>query len=238
MNGITDYIRALKYIFHPKVIVFALIPALMAFMFSGALFFAVKNYSEAFGSWMWSWYTWEWGRSALEAASTWIGGMIMVAMSIFLFKYVILIISSPFMSPLSERIESLMTGHDIETPVTVKMMIQGLIRGLRITFRNIFRELGLTILLLLLSFFPAFAPFTSALLLAVQAYYAGFGNMDFTMERYFSIPDSVEFVRQNKIYALGNGIVFVGLLLIPVVGAVIAVPLGAASATIGVVNRS
>ena len=46
--------------------------------------------------------------------------------------------------------------------------------------------------------------------------------MDFTMERYFSVPEAVSFVRDHKLYALGNGIVFVGLLLIPIVGAVVA----------------
>lgn len=238
MKGITDYLHALKFMFHRKVFLFALIPGLMALVFSGLMYMVITNFADELGDWMWSWYTWDFGRSAIESASAWISGAIMVAISIFLFKYIILVLSSPFMSPLSERIESQYTGEDMSTPVTAGMMIEGLMRGLRITFRNIFRELALTVLLLALSFFPVFAPFTSVLLLLTQAYYAGFGNMDFTMERYFSVPDAVDFVREHKIYALGNGIVFVGLLLIPIVGAVIAVPLGAAAATLGVVDRT
>ena len=238
LKGISDYFKALSWIFNRRVFFFALVPGLMALLLSAGLFLLIRNFADDFGAWMWSWYTWEWGRGFIDQASTWISGIIMVALSILLFKYVILIVSSPFMSPLSERLESLLTGDDVEIPVSARMMIEGLVRGIRITFRNLFRELALTLLLLLLSLFPFFAPFTGALLLAVQAYYAGFGNMDFTMERYFTIPEAVEFVRSNKFYAIGNGIVFIFLLFIPVLGALLAVPLGAAAATIGVVERS
>jgi CysZ protein len=57
------------------------------------------------------------------------------------------------------------------------------------------------------------------------------------LERYFIVPDAVDFVRTNKFYAIGNGLVFVSLLFIPLLGALVAVPLGAAAGTIGVVER-
>ncbi len=238
IKGITDYVRALGWIFHRRVFLFALIPGIMALVLSGAIFLSIQHYADDLGQWMWSWYTWDWGRSFIDTASTWIGGFIMAALSLILFKYVILIVSSPFMSPLSERLESLLTGEEEDIPISGKMMLEGLVRGIRITMRNIIRELGLTILLLLLSLFPFFAPFTGILILATQAYYAGFGNMDFTMERYFTIPEAVSFTRSHKMYALGNGLIFIGLLFIPLLGALVAVPLGAAAGTIGVVERS
>lgn len=236
MNGITDYLRAIPYVFHRKVIGFALVPAILAALFAGAIYFLVSNFSDDVAQWMWRWYSWDFGRDFIESAGEYITGAIMVALSLFLFKYVILIVSSPFMSPMSERIEEVMTGEPAH--VSGAMMLEGLSRGIHIAMRNMVREFGLTFLLLLLSFFPLFAPFTGILLFMVQAYYAGFANMDFTMERYFSVPEAADFVRQNRVYALGNGIVFVALLLIPVAGAVVAVPLGAAAATIGVVERT
>jgi len=238
MNGITDYIRALKFLFHRKVFLFAIIPGLLALVFSTIMFFVIKNYSDDIGSWMWGWYKWEWGRAAIETGATWISGIIMLAVSIFLFKYIILIVSSPFMSSLSERVETILTGENVNQPLSMSTMTEGLMRGLRISFRNIFRELGLSVVLLILSLFPVFAPFTSIALLTTQAYFAGFGNLDFSLERYFNVRESVAFVRDHKVYTLGNGIVFIGLLLIPVIGAVIAVPLGTAAATIGVVERT
>ena len=67
----------------------------------------------------------------------------------------------------------------------------------------------------------------------IQAYYAGFGNADFTLERRrYKVNDSVRFMRQNRALALGNGAGFLLLLLIPVVGLVLAPGLGAVAATI------
>ena len=237
VKGMTDYLRALRWILHPKVLMFAIVPGVLALLFSGLIYFSIKNYSDDLGQWMWGWYTWEWGSEFVDTMSVWVGGVIMAALAIMLFKYIILIVSSPFMSPLSERIESLSTGRHIETQFSIRTMSEGLTRGVRITIRNFSREIGLTIILLILSLFPLFSPFTSVLLLLVQAYFAGFGNMDFTMERYYRLPEAVRFVRSHKLYAIGNGLIFIGLLFIPFLGALIAVPLGAAAGTLGVLDR-
>jgi CysZ protein len=57
-----------------------------------------------------------------------------------------------------------------------------------------------------------------------QAYYAGFGNLDFTLERHFRVRESVRFVRRNRGLAIGNGTVYL-LLLLSVVGFLVALPL-------------
>jgi CysZ protein len=96
--------------------------------------------------------------------------------------------------------------------------------------RNLARELALTLLLLLLGLIPVFGPFSPILIFLVQSYYAGYGNMDYTMERHFRIRETVHFVRKHRGLALGNGIVFMGLLLTGL-GFLIALPLGAVAAT-------
>jgi len=65
----------------------------------------------------------------------------------------------------------------------------------------------------------------------VQSYYAGFGNMDYTLERHFKYSESIQFVRQNKGIAIGNGIVFMLMLLIPVVGIILVLPLSVTAAS-------
>ena len=88
-----------------------------------------------------------------------------------------------------------------------------------------------TIFLLIIGLIPVFTPFTTALIFLLQSYYAGFGNMDFTLERHFKFKESVRFVKKNRGLAIGNGIVFM-LLFLSVVGFLFALPLGTVSATI------
>jgi CysZ protein len=65
----------------------------------------------------------------------------------------------------------------------------------------------------------------------VQAYYAGFGNMDYTLERHYKYKDSLQFVRKHRGLAIGNGIVFILFLLIPVIGVILVLPLSVTAAS-------
>ena len=67
------------------------------------------------------------------------------------------------------------------------------------------------------------------LIFLVQAYYAGFGNMDYTLERYHDTRGSINYVRDHKGFAIGNGAVFLMLLAIPILGMLLAPFLGAVS---------
>ncbi len=70
----------------------------------------------------------------------------------------------------------------------------------------------------------------------MQAYFAGFGNMDYTLERHFSYQKSIQFVKENKGIAIGNGLVFMLFLLIPFVGIIFIIPFSVTSATIATVK--
>jgi CysZ protein len=92
-------------------------------------------------------------------------------------------------------------------------------------------ELLLTIPILLLKFIPVVNIFSTILLFLVQAYYAGFGNIDYTLERHFQYKESLQFVRKNRGLAIGNGIVFLLFLLIPVIGVLLVLPLSVTAAS-------
>ena len=97
--------------------------------------------------------------------------------------------------------------------------------------RNLVKELLITIPILLLKFIPVVNIFSTVLLFLVQAYYAGFGNMDYTLERHFKYRESINFVGKNKGIAIGNGIVFMLFLLIPVIGIILVLPISVTAAS-------
>ena len=66
----------------------------------------------------------------------------------------------------------------------------------------------------------------------VQSYYAGFGNMDFFMERHLNNRDSRRFVSNNKGVAVANGAVFLLLILVPFVGVFVAPTFATIAATL------
>ena len=60
--------------------------------------------------------------------------------------------------------------------------------------------------------------------------------MDYTLERHFDYKSSVAVVRQNRGIAIGNGLVFLLLLLIPVIGVILVLPLCVTAASLSTVK--
>jgi CysZ protein len=133
------------------------------------------------------------------------------------------------MSPVSEKIETHFYGENHSHRNTSNAA--QLWRGIRINVRNLVMELLLTIPIILIGFIPVVGIISSVLLFLVQSYYAGFGNMDYTLERHFKYSESIEFVRRNRGLAIGNGMVFMGMLLIPVIGIILVLPLSVTAAS-------
>jgi CysZ protein len=104
-------------------------------------------------------------------------------------------------------------------------------RSLRLSVRNLIYELMITLPLLILSLIPGVNLVTAVLIFLVQAYYSGFGNMDYTLERHFAYRESVSFVKKSRGYAIGNGIVFTALTFIPVIGIILVLPISVTAAS-------
>ena len=81
------------------------------------------------------------------------------------------------------------------------------------------------------SFFPVLGWVGSPFLFLIQGFYAGFGNYDLWAERHFTYRGTIDFVRDNKIRVSSNGMVFLLILAIPLLGAIIAPPLATAAST-------
>ncbi len=172
---------------------------------------------------------WQWGAETFGLIANFVGALIVIAMGLILYRHVVMALSSPFMGPVSEKIEQHLYGSNHLHRNT--SFVQQLWRGIRINGRNLLRELLLTVPILLVGFIPVIGISSSILLFLLQSYYAGFGNMDYTLERHFNYSQSIRFVRRNRGLALGNGMVFMMILLIPVVGIILVLPLSVTAAS-------
>ena len=103
-------------------------------------------------------------KATFTAISTFIGGIVIFAIGLILYKHIIMALSSPFMSPVSEKIEAYFTGKPAKNYVNTNFSKQ-LIRGVRIGMRNLFKELTLTIPILLLKLIPIVNIFSTECLL-------------------------------------------------------------------------
>ena len=234
--GITAYGQALRLISKLGLWGYVFIPALLSLLLASIIGFSAWNLSDELGHQLIAWYPWEMGLSIIERIGTVFSGLLMIALGLMLYKHLIILLSAPFMSPLSEKVENHLMGKSTTIRFSISQILKDLVRGLRIALRNIIRESFYLILLLIAGLIPIFSPFTPFLILAVQSFYAGFGNIDYTLERHLNVRNSVRFVKSNKGLALGNGLVFMGLLAIGI-GFLIAPPLAAIAATIETTKR-
>ncbi|MDG4715120.1 EI24 domain-containing protein [Winogradskyella marincola] len=230
-RGLQVYTGAYGLISKLKLWKYFVIPVIISVVVFAMIFISAYGLSDNLGEWMAGIWIWETGKVTFKAISTFIGGIVIFAIGLILYKHIIMALSSPFMSPVSEKIEAYFTGKPAKNYVSTNFSKQ-LVRGIRIGLRNLSKELLYTLPILILKLIPVVNIFSTVLLFLVQAYYAGFANMDYTLERHFKYKESVAFIRQHRGLAIGNGIGFLLLLLIPVVGVILVLPLSVTSASV------
>lgn len=234
-QAILAYGKAFRLIKELKLWFYVLIPGMVSALLGGIIIWLIVKYADNLGTWVTSWYDWQ-GKGVVKTVGKVLSGLTIGLLAFVLFKYIILILVGPMMSPLSEKVEAHLMGKPVSTTFQPVKFFRDVLRGVGLALRNIVRELIFTLLLLLASFvFPVIAPFTAVLIFIIQSYYAGFGNMDYTLERHFNFRESIQFVRENKGLAIGNGLVFVWLILLGI-GFLIAPPLSTIAATIETVK--
>ena len=232
--GIQAYFGAFNLISKLKLWKYFAVPMLISFVV--AIIIGVSAYvlSDNIGFYISKLWVWEWGKETFTTIGNILGGLFIVLLGLILYKHIIMALSAPFMSPVSEKIEIHLVGESHSQRIT--SFTDQLLRGIRINVRNLGMELALTIPVLLLGFIPVIGIFSTVILFLVQAYYAGFGNMDYTLERHYTYNESIQFVRNHRGLAIGNGIIFMLFLLIPVIGAILVLPLSTTAASINTVK--
>jgi CysZ protein len=152
-----------------------------------------------------------------------------------LFKFLFLIIGSPVFAYLSEKTESIIEGK--EFPFNLKQLLKDIARGIRIALRNILWQTVYIITILILSFIPLFGWIAPLVALIVECYYFGFSMLDYSSERNkLSASQSIEFIGTHKGLAIGNGLVFYLMHIVPIVGWLFAPSYAVIAATLSLIN--
>jgi CysZ protein len=148
-----------------------------------------------------------------------------------LFKYLFLIIGSPVFAYLSEKTESIIENR--EFPFSLQQLLVDIVRAVKIALRNMLWQSVYLITILILSFIPLIGWVAPVVALLIECYYFGFSMLDYSSERNkMTAQQSIDFIGHHKGLAIGNGIVFYMLHIIPLLGWLLAPSYAVVAATL------
>ena len=179
------------------------------------------------------WLGWDdgWWNQILRWTLGVLSRMLIFFVYALVYKQLVLIILAPVLAYLSEQTEALKTGRHFD--FSWRQLFQDALRGAGIALRNLFLELLITLLLFFFAFIPLVGLLAPVFLLIVQAYFFGFSMIDYSCERSrWSVGERLSFMRSHRGLAIGNGLMFYGLFLIPYLGWAIAPVLGIVAGTL------
>jgi CysZ protein len=152
-----------------------------------------------------------------------------------LFKYLFLIIGSPVFAYLSEKTESIIEGKDF--PFSLRQLMKDIMRGIRIALRNVLWQTVYIVTILILSFIPLVGWIAPLVAFLVECYYFGFSMLDYSSERNkLTAQQSIHFIGNHKGLAIGNGLVFYLMHLVPFIGWLFAPSYAVIAATLSLLN--
>jgi CysZ protein len=161
-------------------------------------------------------------------------GIIMLVLFFFyfsLFRFIFLIVASPVFAYLSEKTESIIEGKDF--PFSLPQFLKDIVRGVRIAARNLLWQTVYLISILIISFVPLVGMVAPLVALLVECYYFGFSMLDYSSERNkLSTSQSIALIGNHKGLAIGNGLVFYVMHLLPFIGWLLAPSYAVVAATL------
>ena len=135
------------------------VPMLISLFTAILIGFSAYSLSDNIGGLISKAWVWEWGAQTFRSISDVIGGLLVIAVGLILYKHIVMALSAPFMSPVSEKIEAHLLGE--HAPHRNTTFMAQLWRGVRINARNLGMELLFTVPILLLSLIPIVNIFTT-----------------------------------------------------------------------------
>ncbi|MFN4006270.1 MAG: EI24 domain-containing protein [Chitinophagaceae bacterium] len=234
-----SYYKAHQLIQKHKLWKWIVLPGILYALLFGVSMYFFGSSASSFIGWIWRITSLDKWLAAVDSGIlsflfTLTGVMLWLVLMLFyfsLFKYVWLIIGSPVFAYLSEKTEAIIDGKT--HTFSWQQLWKDVFRGIQIALRNTLWQTVYTFSILLLSFMPLVGWITPLLALLIECYYYGFSMLDYSCERKkMTAEESIFFIGRNKGLAIGNGIIFYLMHLIPVIGWLLAPAYAVIAATV------
>ncbi|MCI5055595.1 MAG: EI24 domain-containing protein [Flavobacteriales bacterium] len=236
-KGLKSYIKAISFITEHGFLKYFLYPFFIILMIFGTNYFFVKSTSGFIHDWLSGEFlnlgnadyffsdfikdNFGFFGGFFLTIITIIVGLIMYILLAFIGGYVVLLIMSPILAYISEKVVEVKTGE--ETPFIFSKFVKDVLRGVFMALRNLFMELLFMFMFFLMSFIPLIGLLSPLGVYLTTSYFYGFSFMDYSSERKgLGIGTSIRTVRKRKGMAVGLGGLFYLVMLIPFLGLFIA----------------
>ena len=199
--ALTSYIKALRYL--PRLWKYLLFAVFLLLIFALPVYLA-----DSFFEWLLSFIPWPFIHSSEK---------LFISFMASFSGFVLLLILSPVFSLVSEEVYEILSGE--KNPFSLRQLIKDIMRGIKITLRNLIYEYAFILLLSLIVFIlpqnKIIEEVALVLNMLVTSYFYGFTLLDYAMEnRKMGYRQSVEFVRGHPEVAIGLGMIYYGMLKI------------------------
>ncbi|HEU4716601.1 MAG TPA: EI24 domain-containing protein [Bacteroidia bacterium] len=251
-TGISSHFRAWRFIRRHRLWLFFLYPVLLlAVLFPAGIFSIWSLGTSVAGS---TWNLVSDNKEHLDTGIGWLNSILLGLLHVITFlagwvvrilltlvvwkiaRYIVLIFCSPMMARLSERVDEIHCGKKF--PFDFRQFLKDTMRGVLVNIRNMLLESLWVLLLFIIGWIPVIGWLSAFFVIIVGWYFLGFNMMDYSCERRrMRISAGARFIRKHKGIAIGNGMTFSLLLLIPVAGIVIAPVLSPVAATLASLDR-
>ena len=113
LSGITAYSGVFSLISKLKLWKYFAIPIVISTITASIIGFSAYGLSDNIGAFLARVWVWDWGKDAFTTFTSVIGAIFVLVIGLILYKHIILALSAPFMSAVSEKIEIHINGDSV-----------------------------------------------------------------------------------------------------------------------------
>lgn len=147
--------------------------------------------------------------------------ILIIGIYYFFFKTILLALLAPFFSYISEKVENHIYGTKYR--FTFKENLGFVFRGAKVAVKSFFKEIVLTLIVMMLSFIPIVNLLVPILIFLIQSYFISYNFVDYTLERKkYTDRECTIFMKNNMLSFTLGGAIFTVIYFIPIIGLMVA----------------